>query len=146
MNVLIADDQAIMRSRMRDVLTREPDVLTVALANDGAEAIERSRANSLDVVVMDITMPRVNGIVALTTLQGEWPTLPVVMVSVTADAYTVRNCLALGAKGFVAKESSPDELIKALRAVLAGEIYLCRVVRAALAGAGEAYRKLAKSW
>jgi DNA-binding NarL/FixJ family response regulator len=76
-------------------------------------------------------MPDVNGIVALETIKREQPGLPVVMLSTSIDPTTVRHCLKLGATGFVAKQSAFDELAKAVHAVIAGEEYLCKVVRKA---------------
>lgn len=131
--IMLADDQAMMRTAMRNLLMTQTDVVSVALANDGAQAVAVSCQGGVDVAVLDISMPGVNGITALVTLQRELPRLPVVMLSTTTDAQVVRRCLKLGALGYVAKQSACDELIKAVRAVLAGETYLCRIVRESLA-------------
>jgi DNA-binding NarL/FixJ family response regulator len=131
--ILFADDQAYMRSKVAELLANEPDVHELELANGGAQAIELSRQSHLDAVVLDISMPGVNGITALATLQQEQPRLPVVMLSAHADAFTVRRCLQLGAAGHVAKEVAAEELMLAIRAVITGKTYLCKVSRALLA-------------
>jgi DNA-binding NarL/FixJ family response regulator len=126
MRVLIADDQCMMREALRALFLKAPDIENVTEAADGAEVIEHVRRETFDVVVLDIAMPNVSGIAALATIKREQPALPVVMYSTTADEFTVRKCLAMGAAGYVAKESAFDELIQAVRAVIAGQKYLCR--------------------
>ena len=130
--ILFADDQAVMRDAVSNVLRKEPDVAAVSLAADGAEAVELCGQSRFHAVVLDIAMPVLSGIQALGAIKQLWPSLPVVMLSTSTDAYTVRQCLKLGALGFVAKQSAFDELIKAIRVVLTGQTYLCSVVREAL--------------
>jgi DNA-binding NarL/FixJ family response regulator len=133
--ILYADDQLIMRTMVQDHLLKSPYVHSVELAIDGAQAIDLSRQSHFDAVVLDIAMPGVNGITALKSLQQEQPRLPVVMLSTSTDALTVRQCLKLGALGFVAKQSAYDALLPAIRALVAGEAYLCQVVKASLTAA-----------
>jgi DNA-binding NarL/FixJ family response regulator len=130
--ILFADDQAVMRDAVSGVLLHELDVAAVSLAVDGAEAISLCGHNHFDAVVLDIAMPVCNGIQALQAINQAQPSLPVVMLSTSIDTQTVQRCLTLGALGFVAKQSAYDELIKAVRAVLAGETYLCRIVQESL--------------
>ena len=106
LRILLADDQLAIRTITYDHCIKEPDVQSVALAIDGAQAIDLSRLDHLDVAVLDIAMPGVNGIMALTILQQERPSLPVVMFSLSVDANMVRHCLKLGALGFVSKQSA----------------------------------------
>jgi DNA-binding NarL/FixJ family response regulator len=134
---MLADDQATMRDAMRNLLMLSTDVVSVALANDGAQAILLGREGGLDVAVLDIQMPVMSGMRALEALQRERPSLPVVMLSTSTDAYTVQQCLKLGAIGFVSKLSASDELVAAVRAVAVGTAYLCRIVRASLAASGD---------
>jgi DNA-binding NarL/FixJ family response regulator len=131
--ILYADDQLLMRTMVQELLMEAADVHSVELASDGAQAIDLSRQSHLDAVVLDIAMPGVNGIMALTTLHQERPSLPIIMLSTSTDEHTVRHCLKLGALGFVAKNSAYDELMLAIRVVVAGAPYLCRVVKASLA-------------
>jgi DNA-binding NarL/FixJ family response regulator len=130
--ILCVDDPPLIRQRLYAFLTDEPDVHVVELAQDGAQALAFCRESHLDAVVLDVSMPEVSGVVVLATLQQEQPQLPVVMLSTHALAYTVRYCLLMGALGYVAKESAGEALMPALRAVIAGQTYLCRVAQAAL--------------
>jgi DNA-binding NarL/FixJ family response regulator len=135
--ILLADDQPPVRNSVYNLLVVEPDVLDVVLAQDGAEAIDLSRQSHLDAVVLDIAMPVMNGIQALTQLQQEQPRLPVVMFSNSIGASTVRRCMRLGARGFVAKESAFEELMAAIRTVVRGQTYLCQVVLRSIATDGK---------
>jgi DNA-binding NarL/FixJ family response regulator len=131
--VWLADDQVIIRKAMHDVLIKEPDVAAVALANDVAHAVEISRTERIDVAVLDMAMPGVNGYRALAMLKQERPSLPLVMLSLITAPLTVQRCLRLGASGYVTKQSAYGELIYAIRAALVGETYLCRIARESLA-------------
>jgi DNA-binding NarL/FixJ family response regulator len=130
---MLADDQATMRNTMRNLLMLTREVASVALANDGEQAVQLCRRGGLDVAVLDIQMPVLSGIKALKALQREMPSLPVIMLSNSTEAYTVRQCLKLGAAGFVAKLSAYEELLAAVRAVALGRSYLCQIVKASLA-------------
>jgi DNA-binding NarL/FixJ family response regulator len=133
LRVMLADDQATMRNAMQTILMLAMNVVSVMLANDGEQAVRLCRKGGLDVAVLDIQMPVLSGIKALKILQRELPSLPVVMLSTSTEAYTVRQCLKLGAAGFVAKLSACEELVAAVQAVAVGESYLCEIVRASLA-------------
>lgn len=130
---MLADDQATMRHAMRNLLMQAMEVASVALVNDGEQAVVLGRKGGLDVAVLDIQMPVLSGIRALEALQRELPSLPVVMLSISTDAFTIQQCLKLGASGFVSKLSADAELVEAVRAVAAGKTYLCQIVRASLA-------------
>ncbi|MFT7839714.1 response regulator transcription factor [Saccharothrix sp. BKS2] len=121
--VVVADDQAVVRAGFRTILESEPDVEVVGEAADGAEAVAVARRTRPDVVLVDVRMPRVDGIAATAELAGPGVVDPVAVLVVTTfdlDEY-VFAALRAGASGFVLKDVEPDELVTAVRVVAAGE-------------------------
>ncbi|WP_285104011.1 response regulator transcription factor [Promicromonospora sp. MEB111] len=114
-DVLIADDDAMVRFGLKMMLDGAPDLRVVAEAGDGAEAVELARRHHPDVVLMDIRMPGTDGLTATEILRGDSPA-PQVMVLTTfdADAHVLR-ALRAGAAGFLLKDTPPDELVVAIR-------------------------------
>jgi len=122
--VLIADDHRLVREGLRAGLSDEDDLVVCGCAEDGESAVELCRALAPDVVVMDLTMPRLDGVEALRTIVEESPDVRVLVVSAHDDRAHVRAALAAGACGYVLKGISPGELAVALRAVRRGETVL----------------------
>ncbi|MFD9817245.1 response regulator [Streptomyces sp. NPDC059080] len=124
--VLLADDQALLRSAFRVLVDSEPDMEVVGEASDGAQAYELARATVPDVVLMDIRMPGTDGLAA-TRMISEDPQLDgvrvVILTTFEVDDYVVR-ALRAGAGGFLGKGAEPDELIAAIRIAAAGEALL----------------------
>ncbi len=122
--VLLADDHTIVRQGLRALLEAEPDIEVVGEAADGAEAVEKSASLAPDVVVMDISMSRMNGVEATRRIARHNPETRVVVLTIhTCDEY-VTSCLKAGAKGYLVKESASSDLVQAIRAVKAGGTYL----------------------
>ena len=132
--VLIADDHAIVRKGLREILRGEADLQVAGEASDGLGAIDRALAEPWDVVVLDITMPGASGVEVLKRLKREQPALPVIMLSMHANQLIVKGCLDIGANGYVVKEAAPEELVAAIRTALGGQVYLCHAVRQTLQG------------
>jgi DNA-binding NarL/FixJ family response regulator len=130
--VLIADDEGLVRSGFRVLLDLEDDIVVVGEATDGSEAIEHARAHRPDVVLMDIRMPRVDGIQATTHI-AQTPGLEQVRVLIltTYDTDTyVFEALQAGASGFLLKDAGPAELLHAIRVIAAGDALLApRITR-----------------
>lgn len=123
MKVLLADDQAEVRGALRAMLEREPGIEVVGEAEDGKGAVALARRRRADLVVMDVRMPREDGLRATRRLAGPGVADPVAVIVVTTydlDEY-VFEALRAGASGFLLKESVPDELVPAIRAVGAGQ-------------------------
>jgi DNA-binding NarL/FixJ family response regulator len=119
--VLIADDQAMVRAGLRLILERHPEMEVVAEAADGEEAIAAAGRHSPDVVLMDVRMPRLDGIEATRRLTSE-PHPAKVLVLTTFDVdENVYKALQAGASGFLLKESSPEQLIAAIHLVAGGD-------------------------
>jgi LuxR family maltose regulon positive regulatory protein len=122
--VLLVDDHALMRRGLRTLFEEERGLCVVGEAGDGREALEKVRSLSPDVVVMDITMPRLDGIEATRAILTESPETKVIALSIHGGKRFVENMLQAGAAGYVLKDSVPEELVDAVRTVLRGEKYL----------------------
>jgi DNA-binding NarL/FixJ family response regulator len=122
--VLIADDQALMRTGFRMILDAQDDIEVVGEAIDGADAIRRFEALSPDVVVMDVRMPTMDGIEATRRLSAlERPARVLILTTFDLDDY-VYEALRAGASGFLLKDRPPEELVAAVRVIAAGEALL----------------------
>lgn len=121
--VLVADDHGVLRDGLRRLLETDPAIRVVAAANDGREAVARAAETMPQVVVMDISMPGLNGIEATRSIMASAPATGVVMLSMHSSEGTVREALDAGARGYLLKESAGDEIIHAVRAVASGGRY-----------------------
>ena len=122
--VLIVDDHAVVREGLKQILSSTSDVVVIAEASSGREAIEAVETRGVDVMVLDISLPDISGFEVLDKLKVEYPQLPVVMLSVHAeDQYAIR-ALKSGACGYVSKLAPPKELIRAVRKAASGGRYI----------------------
>ncbi len=119
--VLIADDQELVRTGFRKILEAEPDLEVVGEAADGGEAVERARLHRADVVLMDIRMPRVDGLEATRRIAGT--TRVLILTTFDVDEY-VYETLRAGASGFLLKDTPADVLISGIRSVAQGDSLL----------------------
>ncbi len=123
--VVVADDQALVRAGFRKILEGDAEIDVVGEASDGEEAIELARALDPDVVLMDIRMPRLDGIAATRTLAGASAERPRVLVLTTfALEEYVYDALRAGASGFLVKDSPPEQLLGAVHLVSRGDALL----------------------
>jgi DNA-binding NarL/FixJ family response regulator len=123
--VLVADDHPIVTRGLVALLASMPDMSLVATATSGGEALELSREHRPDVVVMDAAMPGGDGMTATRRLREELPDTRVLVLSVHGDEETLFGALRAGARGYVVKGASHEQLERALRAVAAGEAVFC---------------------
>jgi DNA-binding NarL/FixJ family response regulator len=127
--VLLADDQALLRSAFKVLVDSEPDMEVVGEASDGAEAVELARDRAADVVLMDIRMPGTDGLAATRLISAD-PALThvrvVMLTTFEVDEYVVQS-LRAGASGFLGKGAEPDELLGAIRIAAAGDALLSPV-------------------
>jgi len=120
--LLLADDHAVVRHGLEQLLAAEDDIEVVATAADGAEAVERMRdATAVDVVLMDLEMPRADGIEATRRILAEHPDVRIVILTSFADRERILDALDAGAVGYLLKDADPDELARGVRAAAAGE-------------------------
>ena len=121
---LIADDHAVVRQGLRQILQDTSDMQVTGEAASGPETLDRVRDDSYDVVVLDITMPGRSGFDVLKELRVERPELPVLVLSMHPEEQFAVRLLKAGAAGYLNKESAPEELVKAIRKVVAGGRYV----------------------
>lgn len=122
--VMIADDHAIVRQGLRQILSDTEDLEVAGEACNGVEALHLSREGEWDVVLMDVSMPDRNGIDALKLLKKEQPRLPVLILSMYPEEQYAIRALKAGAAGYLTKQSAPDQLVTAIRQVASGKKYV----------------------
>ncbi|MER5269099.1 response regulator transcription factor [Actinosynnema sp. NPDC002837] len=122
--VLLADDEAMVRAGVRAILDTDPGIEVVAEAVDGREAVELTRAHQPDVVLLDIRMPRLDGLAAAAELRQAMPEVAVVMLTTFDEDEYVARALGEGANGFLLKAADPRELLIGVRAAAEGAAYL----------------------
>lgn len=122
--VILADDHRIVREGLHSLLEKEPDMEVVGQADNGQVAVELARELKPEVIVMDITMPRLNGIEATRQILAGDPSVRVLALSMHRDKRFVARVLAAGATGYLLKDCALEELIRAIRVVIADQTYL----------------------
>lgn len=126
--IILADDHTVIRSGLRLLLERQPDMTVVGEAEDGRQALERAAELKPDVVVLDIAMPNLNGIEACRQIMSATPDTSVVVLSMHSDESYVMRALKAGARAYVLKDSAEDDLIRAIRAVHQGTSFFSPAV------------------
>ena len=132
--LLIADDHDLFREGIQSLLKNKPDIDVAGTASDGVEAIEKVRELRPDVVLMDVTMPNMNGIAATGKITAEFPDIAVVVLSMHNDRRFIAETLRAGAKGYLLKESSSETVIEAIKSVYAGDYFLSSKATTVLIG------------
>lgn len=124
LRIFLADDHAVLREGLRLLVNQQPDMEVVGEADNGEDAWRGAKTLHPDIVVMDISMPGLTGVQATERLMVACPQIKVVALSAYSDAAHVRQLMALGAKSYVLKHTAAEELIRAIRSVAAGGVYL----------------------
>jgi DNA-binding NarL/FixJ family response regulator len=124
MKVLLADDHRIVREGLRSLLEAQDDMQVVGEADNGRVALEMAAESEPDVVVMDVAMPQLNGIEATRRLMNDQPATKVVALSMHSDRRYVSEALKAGATAYLLKDGAFEELVTAIRAVVANKVYL----------------------
>jgi DNA-binding NarL/FixJ family response regulator len=124
LRVLVADDHAVVRQGLRAILDADSGLQVVGEAADGQEAIAQAEALRPDLIVLDISMPRMNGADATRLLRERVPTAKIVVLTVHDEAPYVRELLRAGASGYVLKKSVQTELVRAVHTVSDGRLFL----------------------
>ncbi|MFC9504178.1 response regulator [Streptomyces sp. NPDC057002] len=122
--VLVADDEPLIRAGIRMILNSADDIDVVAEAGDGREAVKHARGTAVDVALLDIQMPVMDGLKALAELARAAPQVRVLILTTFGERDNVLRALGHGGAGFLLKDTAPDELIHAVRAAAAGNAYL----------------------
>lgn len=134
--ILLVDDHAVMRAGTRRILEDEPDFAVVGEAGDGEEALLQTEQTHPDLVVLDISMPGMDGIQACRELRRRKTSCRLLILTGFENAAFVRALHRMGVDGYVLKSSGPDELVRAIRAVASGGSYFCETASQALEAAG----------
>lgn len=133
--ILIADDHAIVRHGLRQILSDSQDMTVAGEASNGVQALQMARRDAYDVVLLDVSMPDRNGIDTLKLLKKEFPRLAVLMLSMHPEEHYAIRALKAGASGYLTKQSAPEQLVTAIRQVAAGKKYISPALAEALADA-----------
>lgn len=123
-SILVADDHAIVRKGLVQIISGAMDLEVAGEAATGSEVIDNLRSSSFDVVVLDLNMPDQSGLDVLKQIKSEFSNLPVLILSVHSENQYAVRVLKAGASGYLTKESAPDQLVAAIRRVADGKRYL----------------------
>ena len=122
--VMIADDHTIVREGLKQIVSDTCDIIVADEARNGQEILDKYNKQHFDVIVLDISMPGMNGIEVLKTIHSQKPKLPVLILSIYPEEQYAIRVLRSGASGYLTKESAPDELINAIRKIATGGKYI----------------------
>src|SRR4030066_2242307 len=123
-NLLLVDDHQVVRTGLRMLLEGEPDMKIIGEADSGLQALEKAKALSPNVIVMDITLPDISGIEATRRIKEELPEIAVVALTIHEDEQYFFEMLQAGASGYVPKRAAPEDLISAIHAAYLDEIFI----------------------
>jgi DNA-binding NarL/FixJ family response regulator len=126
--VLLVDDHEIARKGIRSVLTADASLVIVSEASDGEEAVQKSDELHPDVILLDITLPGINGIDAARQIRGVSPNSRIIFLSQHDSIQIARDALSVGAQGYVVKSDAGRDLLRAIQSVLEGHIFVSRTL------------------
>ena len=132
--VLLADDHTILRAGLRMMLNAQPDIEVIGEASSGREAVAITAHLAPDVVIMDISMPEMNGIEATRQIKKQFPDVRVLILTMHENEGYLFQSLRAGASGYMMKEAADTELIQAIRTVQAGRFYLSPIAQSMMVG------------
>src|ERR1700678_3991393 len=127
--IILADDHTVMRSGLRLLLERQPNLQVVGEASDGRQAVDMAAAEKPDVVVMDIAMPHLNGVEAARQIVLRSPATAIAILSMHSDESYVIRSLKAGARAYLLKDSAEADLIAAIQAITEGKSFFSPLVR-----------------
>jgi DNA-binding NarL/FixJ family response regulator len=127
--ILLADDHQLLIDGLRPLLDRQRNLKVVAVARDGVEAVEMARKHRPDIILLDISMPRLNGRDAARKILAEFPGIKIIMLSMHSDRRFIEESLRIGTRGYLLKESAVQEVIEAIGTVENGKLFFSRSVR-----------------
>jgi len=131
--IAIVDDHALVRSGLRGFITDQPDIEVVAEASDGAQALDVVRQHALDVLVLDISMPKQSGMDVLARIQAHAPDLGILILSGYPEEHYAVSLLRRGVSGYLNKQCEPEDIVTAVRRIAGGNRYITPQVAEMLA-------------
>jgi DNA-binding NarL/FixJ family response regulator len=131
--ILVADDHAIVRAGIKQILTSINDISIIDEASEGSEVLKKASSEYYDIIVLDISLPDMNGLDILKKLKVEQPDLHVLILSIHSEEQYAVRVLKAGASGYLTKASAPEELIKAIMKIVGGEKYVSEALAEKLA-------------
>jgi DNA-binding NarL/FixJ family response regulator len=126
--IIIADDHRIVRQGLRALIEKHPDMQVMGEAATGREAVVMVRELLPDIILMDVSMPDMNGIEATRRIKSEYPQIRILALSMHSDRRFAMEMLKAGASGYLLKDSAFEEMAHAIRAVMSGHTYLCHKI------------------
>ena len=130
--VIIADDHPVVRKGLKEILAEDPSTCVVDEASDGYELLRKVRGGDFDVIILDISMPGLDGLDILRQIKAEKGAPHVLMLTIHPEARYAVRCLKMGADGYLTKGSAPDELLRAIQRISSGRKYISQNLAEAL--------------
>ena len=127
--VLIADDHKLLIDGLQPLLENQKNIQVVDIASNGLEAVEKAMEHKPDIILMDISMPKLNGIDATRKILRDLPHTKIIILSMHADKRYIKESIQIGAKGYILKESAATEVINAIKDVQTGKLFFGRLVK-----------------
>lgn len=131
--VLIADDHPVVRKGLKTILKDAPEIKADDEASDGLQVMEKIREEEYDVLLLDLSMPNLDGLEAISRIKAEKPELAILVISMNPEEVFGMRALKLGASGYLSKDSAPEQLINAIRRVAAGKVFVSQTLAEMLA-------------
>lgn len=126
--ILLIDDHTLIREGLKQILTEQTDLVVTAEASSGQQALELIPTQDFGIVLLDIGLPDLNGIEVLKAIKQLKPQLPVLILTMYSEEQYAIRLLKMGAAGYLSKESSPEQLVNAIRKILAGGKFISQTV------------------
>jgi DNA-binding NarL/FixJ family response regulator len=131
--VLIADDHPVVRKGLKIILKDVQDIKVEDEAGDGAEVMEKIRSTDFDVLVLDLSMPKLDGLEAIKRIKAEKPEMAILILSMNPEEVFGIRSLNLGASGYLSKDIAPEQLIHAIRRVASGKVFISQMLAESIA-------------
>lgn len=131
--IIIADDHTFVRVGLKELINKDPDLIVVAEAKNGQELLDILSNKKCDLVVMDISMPQMDGVTAIKEIHRIYPRLNILILSMLKDYPHFHEVMAHGASGYMVKDDAPDQLVFAIKTILRGKKYVSPLVTTMLA-------------
>lgn len=132
-NVLIADDHPVVRRGLKNILSSASDIMVKGEASNGKELLEYLKVEDVDVILLDITMPQMDGLEAIGRIKTEYPEVAVLVLSMNPEEIFGLRALKLGASGYLNKDSAPEQLVSAIHRVASGKVFVSPLLADTLA-------------